>query len=71
MTVKEARKKALLMIWGMASYFHEGIENGELSDNLQGEVDMGWISEEDAHLVQKWMKHEADIIHRKSQKFNP
>jgi len=66
MTKDEAKKRALTAIWGWASYLHEGHEKGELSDHWASEVHMGFVTEEEAFMIQAECFHEAEIIHRKS-----
>ena len=65
----KAKIHALMFAWGWLTYFSEGLEQGELSDNLENDLMDGYIPDEDfGTLVQKMANHEADIIHRKMWK---
>lgn len=66
-----AKYYALKMIWGMASYFHEGIEKGDFSDNLRSDIHDGRITKKEAREIQKIMKTEADrILKRMAQAYH-
>ncbi|KKL25355.1 hypothetical protein LCGC14_2406120 [marine sediment metagenome] len=71
MDEKDLRVQALVFIWGWASYLHEGIESGKLSEHFETEVDDGRMSEEDAVKCQAWVKYEAEIIWKKSVRLAP
>lgn len=68
MTGKEAKIIALTKIWAWATYICEGIESGELSEDFRDEVDNGDISKKDALQIQKYAKHESDLLIKKIQR---
>ena len=65
MTKKELKIKALTFIWGWASYLHEGLAKGNLSEHFKGEIEGERMTEYEAIECQKVVKMEADIILRK------
>lgn len=65
MDKKTAKLTALRFIWGMASYYCEGYEKGELGDNLQGDVDDEVITREEAFKIQKEAYIESNRIFKR------
>lgn len=62
MTKKEAKVKALTTLWGWATNHCEGIEKGELSDVLSGDVHSGRFTESEAKKIQKAYFDESERI---------
>lgn len=56
-------------MWSMATHFSEGIEKGQLSDFLEAEVEDERMTKDQALLVARELRKEAERIIKRGNKF--